>query len=129
MRYHRFRTDPICALPLYGTDGPSGSCAVSARGELIAPAPQAASSSQQQSGEGTSRKASPFGGVDAKVIALTEQRGGGEVVVNIVNGPSWDDEPVFDWSEFPTVPSLGLPRKYDFEWVKLSSRDSTTHHQ
>ena len=129
MRYNRFRTDPICALPMYGTDGPSGSCAVSARGDLIAPAPQAASSSQQQSGEGTSRKASPFGGVDAKVIALTEQRGGGEVVVNIVNGPSWDDEPVFDWSEFPTVPSLGLPRKYDFEWVKLSSRDSTTHHQ
>ena len=56
IRFNRFETDPICAPAVTGQGPPirRGTCAISARGDLPGP------------------HGSPFGGIDAKVLKISQ---------------------------------------------------------
>merc|ERR1712032_380072 len=39
----------------------------------------------------------------------------------IVVGPTHDDQPAFDWQAYTNVSHVGLPDKYDFDWIVVDA--------
>jgi len=93
MRYNEWQTDPLSL---------GDSCnSISARCDLDPPAndPQA------------------FGAIDAKVSDFHHVKKG---ITKAVNGPTWDSQPVFAWTEeWSDIYSGGMVKVFDFEFVDM----------
>lgn len=102
MRYNQFQTDPI------------------AKGD---PCNQVACRSDLHP-DPTKRKA--FGAIDAKYTSWAHNRKGEAM---IVNGPSHDDQPAFDWQAagpLASKPHVGQPSRFNFPWILMASDSSGT---
>jgi len=42
-----------------------------------------------------------------------------------INGPTAQNQPPFNWAQFPSAPHLGMPQKYNFDWVKMDPNEAT----
>ena len=96
LRYNRYDTDPLCS--------DAGADAIAARSDL-------------REGGGT-----PSGGIDSKVTSwrLVVE---GDGAARAQSGPTHDDQPVFDWAQFPSTVRLGQPDRFDFPWVDMQFDD------
>lgn len=67
------------------------------------------------------------GGIDAKLTSYVDLLAGGARVF-AHSGPThfWADDPPFDWSAWPQVPSLGMPTVYDFQFQAFYNDDNPT---
>ena len=116
IRWNKFEVDPVCAPEVVVGSKPrarSGTCAIAARGDLPGP------------------HGSAFGGIDAKVLKVTEMQKalstgnpatGSRINAPLVEaqaGPSHDDQPPFSWDQFPNVSHVGMPERFDFDWVSI----------
>ena len=114
MRYNDYEHDPLCVGKRR-----SGSCAISARGDLTGPA--------------GATNGFPSGGVDAKITAfsMSSRPAGvgdvGAVEVEAVCGPTHDQQPVFSWQcgKACNVSHVGLPEAFDFDYVRIPSQPPT----
>ena len=96
LRYNRFATDPLCS--------DAGSDAIAARSDL-----------REDGG-------TPSGGIDSKVTSwrlVVDGNGSARAQ----SGPTHDDQPVFDWAQFPSTVRLGQPDRFDFPWVDVHFDD------
>ena len=64
-------------------------------------------------------QASDGGGIDTKLANFEMLKG---VYSTIQSGPTHDQQPVFDWTQFPKVSHYGLPPKYDFDWIVVKPK-------
>ena len=63
------------------------------------------------------------GGVDAKVVAVSDMRESGLAVrVHAASGPTHDQQAVFTWNHpaYATISHIGLPESYDFDYVEMT---------
>ncbi|ETO01907.1 hypothetical protein RFI_35532, partial [Reticulomyxa filosa] len=88
LRYNNYQVDPI--------ENDSPMWAICSRGDLLK--------------EG----ASPFGCYDSKASNYS-------MILNmqaeIINGPTYDDLPPFDWSDWPTIPHAGINTLMQYPWI------------
>ena len=96
MRYNNFQNDPL------ENDDPDW--AIMARGDLY-------------SGS-KANEARAGGAVDTKVANLEMLK---SVYASIQLGPTHDQQPVFEWTQFPNVSHIGLSPQYDFEWMTFKA--------
>eukprot|EP01116_Phalansterium_solitarium_P020182 TRINITY_DN5886_c0_g1_i1.p1 TRINITY_DN5886_c0_g1~~TRINITY_DN5886_c0_g1_i1.p1 ORF type:complete len:591 (+),score=253.83 TRINITY_DN5886_c0_g1_i1:46-1773(+) len=110
IRYNRFETDPIGTQGCSG-GGRSGSNAISERGDLTA----------KKSGCIGDIAHIDEGGIDAKFTSAA-MMATGTLATRIQSGPTYDDQPVFDWSgcEPQCSPHIGLPKHWQFGWLNVS---------
>jgi hypothetical protein len=108
MRYNKFQTDPLsrcnCTPPY------SGENTIAARSDL-----NPVNGTYPISAEAHRC----HGATDSKIasFALMQRQ-----ATLAVSGPTWDDQPVFDWrtANFNQYPHLGLPDAFAFDWVEWS---------
>jgi len=66
----------------------------------------------------SSSGAGPFGGVDSKLTSY-------EYIQNLIAegicGPTYYQQKVFKWSDWPNVVQVGMPNRYDFGWHTFQS--------
>jgi hypothetical protein len=64
----------------------------------------------------------PNGAGDAKITNMCLAK---KLMANAISGPTHENEPVFEWT--PKLakqwPTEGLPRKYNFSWMRMSSTE------
>ncbi|KAJ8005677.1 hypothetical protein DPEC_G00120410 [Dallia pectoralis] len=109
MRYNNFKEDPLSRCE--GCDPPgNGENTISARSDL-------------NPANGTypfgALKQRSHGGIDMKVTSYGQWREFGFLAVN---GPTWDQVPVFQWSSspYPDLMHMGHPDKWDFLPVQVT---------
>jgi len=61
----------------------------------------------------TQENAAAFGGVDSKLTSYQYMK---TVTAEGISGPTYYQQKVFDWRDWPTVPHMGMPNRYDFVW-------------
>lgn len=102
LRYNKWQTDPLANHSVSG--------AISMRADLDPKAPKAS------------------GGIDSKITSFKLMTGAGGPVRGIAMaqcGPTHDDQPVFDWAQFPKAVRLGQPDRFNFSWVPVAFDDAT----
>eukprot|EP00047_Mylnosiga_fluctuans_P004463 m.234677 g.234677 ORF g.234677 m.234677 type:complete len:523 (+) comp12695_c0_seq1:41-1609(+) len=93
MRYNNYLADP------FSHKDPSE--AIAARYDLMAQDPEAG------------------GAIDAKCTSSALVR---DMRVMVVSGPTWDEQPVFEWTEqFQGTAHYGQPDRFQFPWVQMVS--------
>lgn len=60
--------------------------------------------------------AKAFGGIDGKVSSYTLIQ---ENKARAQSGPTFDQQPVFKWSDWPDAVNPGMPEQYDFPWIDV----------
>jgi hypothetical protein len=113
MRFNRFN-DP--SLPENVThqmcqDGPSASNAISERGDLTKASSQCATDVARQN----------EAGIDCKYTTAAMMEDRHRLRTAAQSGPTYDDQPVFEWSTSPfaSVPHVGQPDRWEFPWVAV----------
>jgi len=62
----------------------------------------------------------PFGGIDSKVTSANNVNE--TVYAEAISGPSRSHNlPTFNWSGFGDVTHIGVPSKFNFNWIKINS--------
>ena len=91
MRYNNYQNDPI--------EDNNPFWAICSRGDL------------------SSSGASPVGCYDSKVSNLSMLI---NMQASVINGPTYDDLPPFDWTDWPEYPHDGIPdlMKFDWQWMQ-----------
>jgi hypothetical protein len=99
-RYNKWQVDPLAL---------QDSCrGISARCDLNSPWQN-----------GTLNGFSAFGAIDGKVTDETLIK---QFVSHAVSGPTWLSQPIFWWSNmWDHIPTLELPRIYNFHWVPMKN--------
>lgn len=65
-----------------------------------------------------------MGAYDAKASSVNQAKGKNKII-NIIQGPTYDSQPVFTWKDSPkcsTDPHFGLPESYKFDWFQYKSQ-------
>lgn len=132
MRWNQFDSDDIpkeitqqmCA------SGPSASNAISERGDLTKRSSNCADDVTRQNEGGIDMKYTTAALMAKAKISAVE---GGMAPASIAqSGPTYDDQPVFVWSEspFPDVVHTGIPDRWEFPYVLVDwSADGSVHQQ
>jgi hypothetical protein len=64
-----------------------------------------------------------FGGVDSKITSVNNITNN-NIIVQAICGPTRShDLPTFDWSGFEDTVHIGLPPRFNFDWIKINSND------
>jgi len=58
-------------------------------------------------------KAKTFGGIDSKLTSFGHMK---TLSTEGISGPTYNQQPVFDWNNWKAIPHLGMPDKFDFGW-------------
>lgn len=59
----------------------------------------------------------PDAGLDTKAAKLTHARS--MMAFDAIQSPAYEQQPAFDWSEFPDMVHPGLPEHWNFTWMKF----------
>ena len=66
-----------------------------------------------------------IGGLDSKVLKISDIKLSKEKKIYIISGPTYDNLPVFEFSkancDISKLSKVGLPDKYNFSWVEYST--------
>ncbi|EFA82802.1 phospholipase B-like protein [Heterostelium album PN500] len=64
-----------------------------------------------------------LGGTDSKVINYKLMK---EQIIVAINGPTTDNQPPFNWNNFPQFTNtthIGMPDEYNYDWVSISKNN------
>ena len=70
-------------------------------------------------GDLSSSGAAPVGCYDTKVSNLSMLL---NMQASVINGPTYDDLPPFDWTDWPEYPHEGIPNLMKFDWQWMQSQ-------
>jgi len=62
-----------------------------------------------------------FGGLDSKTCKLSEVYG--NLMFDAINSPNYEQNPPFNFSDWPSIKVIGLPTVWKFPWISFKSND------
>ena len=123
MRYNDWQNDPLSTIPNCPGCNPANNAqlTISNRADLVPLEANFAELYDNKYGINNPAflSAGNFGGIDAKMIAFSENTDANKVVAHVQSGPTHDQQPVFSWSTTKVAGARprGAKDTFDFGWV------------